>query len=165
MYIHVCKSRQCNMAHYALMHSIFIPGETTAKHPLSQSSKFLHWIHTFSSIASMMSSSYNPKQRAHSLEEISGDCSPLSLALSCFLLFLVLLYPTCFCWSSSFLSLSASFSSALRFFCSSLSLAFFFLSTSLFSRFNLLLFPLLSIHFSLLSSQLLLFSLLSLLFL
>ena len=56
-----------------------------------QRSEFVHWIHSFLSTPSMMSSSYAPKQTEHSLEQISADCRPLSLGLACFLLLSVCL--------------------------------------------------------------------------
>ena len=99
-----------------------------------QASKLMHWNQSFFSTPSMISSSYAPKQAAHSFEDISADCKPLSAALTCCLPVLVRFYlsAACFCWSSAFLFFVAPLCLALRFL-SSFSSAFFFCSASLFS--------------------------------
>ena len=81
-----------------------------------QTSKLVHWIHSFPRTPSTMSSSYAPKLTAHWLEDISADCDPLSVALSCCLPLLVSfsLLESCFCQSSAFLFFSASLCSALH---------------------------------------------------
>ena len=84
----------------------------------------VHRIHSFfqHTINNTVSSSYPPKQVAHSF------CKPSSAVLTCSLPLLVCFSfsPACFCSSSTFFLFAASLCLALHFFPSSLTSAFLF---------------------------------------
>ena len=109
----------------------------------------VHCIHSRTNCPSIKSSSYRPKQAAHSLLVISASCSPPLLLSVCLLLFSLFSN-----FSSAFRSRSASRASAFFLLISSLSSAFIFHSACFFCR---------SIAFFFFSSSLcILFSFLSL---
>ena len=89
----------------------------------------VHCIHSCTNRPSIKSSSYSPKQVAHSLLEISASWSPPLLLLVCLLLFSLFAN-----FSSAFRCLSASLASAFFLLISSLSSAFFCLSACFLSR-------------------------------
>jgi len=87
----------------------------------------VHCIHSCTNCPSIRSSSYNPKQTAHSPLEISASCRPTSRSL-----FLLAWFSLLASFSSALRRLSASRDSAFFLLFSSLSCAFFFLSACFF---------------------------------